>query len=141
MSNDPRMSHAPVDATFTFSDGTTFTRRERAGRNIRGDSTALRALKPLLRVTCSNVPQTRQRGAYVFAAVIEDANGLSLLTPRSPNPVVLLLDLVMDLKTFPGSCPCGHLHTLDLGLLREAVTRLRGQHYKARTVDVSRVSA
>ena len=137
MSNDPRMSDPPVDATFTRTDGTTWTRRERAGRNIR-PTLRLRALKPLLRVTCSNVPRTS--AAPVCAAVIEDANGLSLLTPGSPNPIILLLDLVMDLKTFPDSCPCGHMHTIDLGKLREAVAQLRGLNYKARTIDVLRVS-
>jgi hypothetical protein len=46
----------------------------------------------------------------------------------------------MDLKTFPDSCPCGHMHTIDLGKLREAVAQLRGLNYKARTIDVLRVS-
>ena len=141
MTNDPKMVDPALDVTFVFDDGHTETVHEHDARHIRGENTALRTLKPLLRVTCSNVRRTRKTGVFVFAAVIEDANGLSLLTPGEPRPVVVLLDLVRDLKTFPGSCPCGHLHTIDLGKLREAVARLRGLNYKARIVDVASVSA
>lgn len=133
MSTDP-LFKPPVEAR---TDAGAVAWR-RAAKHERGNNAPLRRMKDAdLKVMC---------GTHLFA-VVWTADGrtcvtTSQLSPWRSDPHRLghPLDGAWSRDdTHEGPCPCGRLHTLDLGKLREALDRLRHSPAKRRVVDLPRV--
>ena len=142
MSNDPRTFDPPVDATFTMKDGTTWTRRERNARHIRGDNAPLLKIKPLVRLMCETTTRDSHGVESVrrilFGVVFKEQDVAYLLVAQTgwnPDPLRHSVPLFSDdFAGMVGNCPCGRIHPIDFDALRRAVT----SHVRVVRVGVSR---